>query len=110
MPVIENIHQRVLAAVTATPGALDMSTWHTCATTHCRAGWVVTLAGDAGTALEAFHNTALAAALIYRASSPDLRVSMARFYETDEQAMADLERMAALEAQGAAPSPTLETK
>ncbi|MGB0405020.1 MAG: hypothetical protein ACPGDB_02385, partial [Fusobacterium sp.] len=36
---IENIHQKVLEAVT-TDNALDMSDWHTCETTHCRAGWV----------------------------------------------------------------------
>ena len=73
-----------------------MSLWHTCETTHCRAGWVVTLAGDAGRALEAFHNTRLAATLIYRESSPH-KVSMLRFFETNEVAMADMKRMAELE-------------
>ena len=29
-------------------GKLDMSTWHRCGTTHCRAGWAITLAGAAG--------------------------------------------------------------
>jgi hypothetical protein len=73
-----------------------MSTWHTCEKKHCRAGWVVRLAGEAGKALEQFHNTALAAALIYRESSP-LKVSMSRFYDDGEAALADIERMAALE-------------
>jgi hypothetical protein len=97
VPVIPNIHQKVLEAVTRTPDALDMGNWHTCETTHCRAGWVVTLAGEAGKRLEAFHNTALAASLIYHASSPDLLVTMPRFYESNEVAMADIQKMAALE-------------
>jgi len=75
-----------------------MDNWHTCGTTHCRAGWVVHLAGEAGYALEKFHNTALAALLIYRESSPNLRVSPARFYETNSKALADMQRMAKLEA------------
>jgi hypothetical protein len=73
-----------------------MGTWHTCETTHCRAGWVVALAGEAGKKLEAFHNTELAAALIYRESSPH-KVSCARFYDSNEAAMADIKRMAELE-------------
>jgi len=76
-----------------------MKDWHTCETTHCRAGWVVTLAGKEGAALEAFHNTPLAAHLIYKASSPH-KVSMARFYESNTEAMADIKRMAELEAEG----------
>ena len=64
IPTIENIHARVLEAATAKPTALNMSDWHTCGTTHCRAGWAVHLAGEAGYALERFHGTALAAQLI----------------------------------------------
>ena len=55
------------------------------------------LAGEAGYALERFHNTALAAQLIYRASSPEIHVSPVRFFETNEQAMADMKRCADLE-------------
>jgi hypothetical protein len=80
-----------------------MDTWHTCETTHCRAGWVVHLAGEAGRKLEAFHDTALAALLIYHASSPDLPpVSPTRFYESNEVAMADIRRLAELERGAAA--------
>ncbi|MCX5495409.1 hypothetical protein OSH11_11885 [Kaistia dalseonensis] len=75
-----------------------MGSWHTCNTTHCRAGWVVHLAGEAGYALERFHGTALAAQLIYRASNPDLPVSPTRFYETNDEALADMRRMAEAEA------------
>jgi hypothetical protein len=73
-----------------------MDSWHTCDTTHCRAGWVVHLAGQAGEALEAFHDTPLAAMLIYRESSP-LRVPCPRFFDTNKAAMADIIRMAELE-------------
>ena len=99
MPIIENIHQKVLAAVSQ-PNAFDMATWHKCETTHCRAGWVVHLAGDAGKALEKFHDTPLAASLIYYASSPNIPVAMPRFYEDNETAMADIKRCAELEVQG----------
>ena len=99
MPRIENIHALIYEAVSARNGAaLKMNQWHTCKTTHCRAGWVVTLAGEAGAKLEAFHNTELAAMLIYRESSPDLRVNPARFYDNNEDALADIKRMAELEA------------
>ncbi len=71
-----------------------MGDWHTCNTTHCRAGWVVHLAGEAGYALERFHNTPLAAQLIYAASDPANPVSPVRFYESNAQAMADMKRLA----------------
>lgn len=70
-----------------------MSSWHSCETTHCRAGWVVRLAGDEGKALEAFHNTDLAARLIYEASG--YKINPARFHDSNEVAMADMKRLAA---------------
>lgn len=92
IPVIENIHQKVFEAASQ-PGALKMTSWH-CGTTHCRAGWVVTLAGEAGKKLEEFHNTELAAMLIYRQSSPNLLVNPARFYDDAADAIRDMKRMA----------------
>ena len=70
-----------------------MSDWHTCGTTHCRAGWVVHLAGEAGYALERFHNTALAAQLIYRESGAP--INPCRFYDDNEEALADIMACAA---------------
>lgn len=96
-PIVPNIHTLVKEAVTAKDHRLDMATWHTCETTHCRGGWVVTLAGDAGKKLEQATTTEFAAMQIYRASSP-IRVSPVRFYETNAAAMADIERCAAEEA------------
>ena len=74
-----------------------MGDWHTCSTTHCRAGWVVHLAGEAGKELEKKTSTLFAAMQIYKASSP-IRVSPTRFFETNEAAMKDMQRCAEEEA------------
>jgi hypothetical protein len=94
IPVIENIHTLIYEA-TSKPGALKMDNWHTCGTTHCRAGWVVHLAGDAGYALERFHNTALAAQLIYRESG--YPINPGRFYDSNAEALADMKKLAGVE-------------
>jgi hypothetical protein len=80
------------------PDALNMQNWHTCETTHCRAGWVVVLAGEAGKKLESETSTLFAAMQIYKASSP-IRVYPPRFFETNTQAMADMQRCADEEAE-----------
>jgi hypothetical protein len=95
VPVIKNLHTLLLSVVEQ-PNALDMSTWHVCRTTHCRAGWVVTLAGEKGKALEKSSSTLFAAMQICKASSP-IKVSPVRFFETNEVAMADIRRCAAEE-------------
>jgi hypothetical protein len=69
-----------------------MGSWHVCDTTHCRAGWVIALAGEAGKALEDFHNAPLAAQLIYRESGYE--INPCRFYDTNEAAMEDMRRLA----------------
>ena len=74
-----------------------MSTWHSCETTHCRAGWVITLAGEAGKAMEFCIGTPAAAALIYLKSDPKIE-KMPNFYADNETAMADMKRLAELEA------------
>ena len=74
-----------------------MCDWHTCAETHCRAGWVVTLAGEAGKKLEAFFDTTVAAMKIYDASSSLPRVSPVKFFDTNADALADMKRMAEME-------------
>ena len=89
--MIENIHQRIYAAASA-PKALQMSSWHTCEKTNCRAGWAVTLAGEEGKALEAFHDTPLAAMLIYQASG--YPINPCRFHDPNDMALADMKRLA----------------
>ena len=93
IPIIPQIHNAVRQAVESTPESLDMSSWHTCETTHCRAGWVVFLAGDPGKELEKQTSTEFAAKQIYKASST-IKVSPTRFFETNEKAMADIIRCA----------------
>jgi hypothetical protein len=83
------------------PKALDMGAWHSCETTHCRAGWVVHLAGKEGYALEKRTSTLFAAMQIYKVSSP-IRVSPPRFFESNEVALADMERCAREEAEAQA--------
>jgi hypothetical protein len=73
-----------------------MSDWHTCNTTHCRAGWVVFLAGEAGKKLEKQTTTLFAAMQIYKASS-EIRVSPTRFFEKDKIALSDMKKCAELE-------------
>lgn len=96
IPIIPHIHQRIYEAASR-PGALCMDDWHSCKTTHCRAGWVIELAGREGRALERFYrDTSFAAQQIYRTSSP-LHVPSARFYDSEEDALADMKRLADLE-------------
>jgi hypothetical protein len=96
VPTIPNIHQVVYAAANR-PDALDMGHWHTCETTHCRAGWVVTLAGAGGRALEWAMGTPAAAAVIYLASDPKLE-KIPDFYANNNAALEDMKRLAEEEA------------
>jgi hypothetical protein len=98
-PILENIHQKVLEAIAHNGSKLEMGDWHTCDTTHCRAGWVVHLAGEAGKELEAMTSTEFAAKQIYKASSP-IRVSPNQFFASNERAMEDIIRCAELEKEG----------
>jgi hypothetical protein len=75
-----------------------MGHWHTCETTHCRAGWVVHLAGEEGKKLERRTSTQFAASQIYKASSK-IHVATTRFFESNEVALADMKRCAELEAE-----------
>jgi len=98
IPKIENIHQRVWAAVQV-EGALNMNSWHKdgfCGTTHCRAGHVVALAKEEGRALECQTSTAFAAAQIYKASSK-IEVPTYQFYVDEVKAKADIEQCAKME-------------
>jgi hypothetical protein len=90
---IKNIDAAILAAIDAPGNELRMSSWHTCGTTHCRAGWAIHLAGDAGYKLEKVVGSAAAGALIYAASRPDKPVP--DFIASDAVALADLRACAA---------------
>ncbi len=91
-PVIPNIDAAILAEIVA-GGVIDMDNWHTCETTHCRAGWAIYLADEAGAALERRYGTNVAGALIYAASRPNNRVP--NWFASAEEALADLRASAA---------------
>jgi hypothetical protein len=95
-PKIENIHQKVYEAASGKPDALNMGNWHTCDTTHCRAGWVVFLAGEAGKKLETHTSTLFAALQIYNVSS-SIEVSPVKFFEDNATALEDMKKCADLE-------------
>ena len=96
---VRNIHQAIYNAASK-EGALDMASWHACETTHCRAGWVIHLAGDAGKVLEWQIGTPAAAALIYMISDPDLE-KIPNFYCSNEEALEDMRLLAEKEKENA---------
>ena len=73
--------------------ALRMAEWHTCGMSHCRGGYAVMAAGEAGRTLEFTVGVATAANLIYAASRP--KQPIPNFFASDEQAMADIKACAA---------------
>jgi hypothetical protein len=89
VPVVPNLHRRI-AEVTAAESALEMRAYHTCETTHCRAGWAIRLAGQAGWELEKRLGPYAAGALIYLKSTG----TVPNFFASNEKARADIERCA----------------
>ena len=71
-----------------------MDAWHSCETTHCRAGWVVHQAGEAGYALERKTSPVFAAMQIYKASGYE--ISPCRFFDSNEKALEDMKQLAEL--------------
>ena len=102
-PVVPNIDAAILAAVEA-GGTLRMSSWHTCGTSHCRGGWAVHLAGDAGYALERKFGTNVAATLIYAASRPGVPVPSFSAAADNDETLADIRACAAAQTSGEARS------
>jgi hypothetical protein len=76
---IPDIRSKLLAAVSADGCKLDMQSWHTCDTTHCLAGWVVTIHPQ-GKLLEYLFDTGTAAALILDACGE----AIPDFYDTSD--------------------------
>jgi len=92
-PVVEALDSKILAAISS-GGVLEMASWHgeggACGTTHCRAGWAIHLAGEAGAKLEAEHGPERAGAMIYRASTG----RVPHFYATNSRALEDIRECA----------------
>src|SRR5579872_3205025 len=95
VPVVERLDAQILAAIEGRGGVLDMANWHTCETTHCRAGWAVHLAGKAGYELEEkLGGAEYAGRAIYRASTG----RSPYFFASNERALEDIRRCAAEDA------------
>jgi hypothetical protein len=69
-----------------------MGHFHKCEKTHCRAGWVVALAGKAGYELERRTSSVFAAMQIYKASGYE--ISPCRFFDENEAALKDMKELA----------------
>jgi hypothetical protein len=93
IPVLQDIDAKILAAVGPNAEHLDMKRWH-CGTSHCRAGWAITLCGKAGKKLEMATSSEMAGALIYAASRPGIPIP--DFRASESAALADMQRCAAL--------------
>ena len=93
VPVVPKIDAAILAAISTDDCRLNMNDWHTCATTHCRAGWAIHLAGRPGYELEKVIGSNAAGALIYAKSRPGKPVP--NFYASHDDAMADIKACAA---------------
>ena len=83
---VENLFTKILEAIEK-GGKLNMGDWHTCKTTHCIAGWVIVLAGEAGRVAEELVGTPWAASIIIRDSCPYLEGKNPNFYANDEEGM-----------------------
>jgi len=90
---VEDLNQKVYEAVQA-DGALEMGNWHSCDTTHCWAGWIVTLAGVLGKMLESRTSTEFAARVIYHNSTGE-NISPTNFCLGNKEAMAKIKELAA---------------
>lgn len=101
IPVVEKLDLKILQLVDSGSGKLDMSQWHSCETTHCRAGWAITLAGPEGKKLEEKYGPRHAGAMIYRASTG----RSPYFYASNDDALADIKKCAAEQLAEQAPQP-----
>lgn len=93
IPVVADLHSKIYEAASQ-PGALNMTNWHTCHATHCRAGWAVALAGKDGADLEDALGTVVAAMKIYDASCPDYEINPCRFFDDNQRALMDMKSLA----------------
>lgn len=93
VPVVVDLHSKIYSAASQ-QGALDMGSYHRCETTHCRAGWVITLAGVEGKRLEERLGSLVAAIKIYDASCPGFEINPCRFFDSNEKALEDMRKLA----------------
>lgn len=85
IPAVKSIDSKILNKIGNRPDGLEMVSWHTCDTTHCRGGWAIHLAGTAGLRLENRSSQGDAAAMIYAMSRPGKDIP--DFYTDNDAAM-----------------------
>ncbi len=97
---VDKLFTHILAAIES-GGELHMGSWHECETVHCIAGWVVTLAGEAGRVAENLVGTPWSATIIINESCQYLKGKVPNFYATDEEGMAFIKECVAKETKAA---------
>jgi len=90
VPVVDKLDTKIRDAIDHGDLKLEMGSWHTCGTTHCRGGSAIHIAGDGGYALEKKYGPERAARMIYLASTG----RAPHFFATNENALADIRRRA----------------
>lgn len=91
VPQFKNLDGKISNDISLNGFSLNMSTWHTCETTHCMAGFCEFYAGEKGKELVKYFDHWLTGAMIYFKSTgriPD-------FYASDEDALKYLEEHSA---------------
>src|SRR5439155_20297718 len=86
VPVVPRLDAQILDLIDTGRGQLNMSTWHSCETTHCRAGWAITLAGEPGKQFEKEYGPYRAGRMIYLASTG----RVPHFFATNGRALEDI--------------------
>jgi hypothetical protein len=83
LPIATDAADRLKAVAQAAlqPDALEMSSWHTCGTTHCIAGWAIHLAGEPGRLMESMMGAEVAGLLLLGADAHG------HFHDSNEKAM-----------------------
>ncbi len=92
LPVLKNPDAEILNTIKNKKGALEMGSWHTCETTHCRAGWYIHQSGPAGRMLEAVYGASVAGAIIFTKAYPKMKVP--DFVCSNDKALADITKNA----------------
>ena len=91
VPVIDALDAKILDAVTSGGGSLEMDAWHSCDTTHCRAGWAIHLAGKPGYELERKRGSQSAGRMLYLAATG----RVPHFLASNSAALDDIKECAA---------------
>ncbi len=86
IPLIIDLDKRILEDIENNGFFLNQDTWHTCETTHCRAGFSELYAEDVGKEMVKHLGHWLTGALIYKKSTGRIP----NFYASNEDALADV--------------------